>query len=256
MTSSFFLFAKKATATTTHVRTMPKNSSQQGNVLFMILLAVLLLVALSMAIMQSNRGTGTASDGIMETYYSTISNQLSTMAAETMRLMVTGCDPERIQLIGDPNNGAMQPTWKAGECALWNTRGGRVSWVVDNGGGVAYPGGAREYGVGEINVKNIGSDTRNDIIVWANLDLDVTLNSAAKRTQFCDFYNTKHGLVTAPYPAQSGSNFFGNNGTLSNDGLPKVNFNGPSNYDGKPTGCFTISGGAGETIVYMVAIER
>ncbi len=105
-------------------------SSERGNVLFYILIAVALLAALSVAISQSGRGNiNKLSEDKARLYATEILEYANIVASATAQLRLRGCDDDEISLensvvAGYTNAGAPADN----SCHIFHTGGGGVQW--------------------------------------------------------------------------------------------------------------------------------
>jgi len=119
----------------------PNRHSQRGNVLFIILIAIGLFAALSVAISNSGNSGMSAEPEKIVLGASQIKQYFASVRKEVMRMKVTnGCGSENFdwrnnhwkRLNGSPSNGILQgpQTPKAG-CAIFKSRGGPISDTID-----------------------------------------------------------------------------------------------------------------------------
>lgn len=99
-------------------------ANQNGNALFLILIAVVLFAALSVALMRSgNVGGNSVSNENMKIEYSRLQNIAASAAGNFHRLHIHGCSDTDFDLDPNPNNA---PTGRPA-CRLFNTHGGPLS---------------------------------------------------------------------------------------------------------------------------------
>ena len=159
--------------------------TQSGNALFIILIAVALLGALSYAVTQSNRGGVTAlTDEKAKLYATEILDYAQVVANAVAQLRLRGCDETEISF---ENNVASaiytnsnSPSDKT--CHVFHPSGGGLSWNVPDDGMVAGGASADSWGVYESNeIQGIGTSGGNDenvdiALFLKNITLSICLN--------------------------------------------------------------------------------
>lgn len=143
--------------------------NQNGNALFLILIAVALFAALSYAITKSGRGGGSISKEQAEIDYAKISNSLSAARAEFIRLRISGC--------GIVDIGRQSGDAAASGCALWAEDGGSI---IDSSTDTL-----TSVNFAPVIMKDIGSDDQ-DFIVY------VRAPDTAHYESLCNKFNAKN----------------------------------------------------------------
>ena len=164
-----------------------KYKYEQGNVLFLILIAVVLFAALSYAVTKSTQGGGKGvNEEKMRTAAAGIQQYVADMRSAVQRLMVSnGCTIENldwrnnhwVRLDGDPSVGIWHnPISPKDGCGVFSSYGGSISDSVDF---VAYGDKGNRDGwrvkpghatVDWVNRKNEGSEANDIAIIFRGMD--------------------------------------------------------------------------------------
>ena len=110
---------------------MKRSSSQNGNVLFLILIAVILFAVLSYAVTRSSRGGGPSADADKKNLdVSATLQYLTGIRAAIQRMMINGCDETQISFempaTGTYYHNPNSPTDK--HCNVFDPAGGGISF--------------------------------------------------------------------------------------------------------------------------------
>lgn len=227
-------------------------NNEQGNVLFLILIAVALFAALSYAVTSSTRsGGGDASSETNLISSAQISQYPASINTAIMRMVIGGTSVSDIRF----NRPSEFDDLDADTIGVFHPSGGGATYIpapsdimVDGLPGDWTFNGDLE--VPEIGVTGAGG---NDIIAFL-----VGLKSA-----ICSRINEKHGLPTT-IPVLNGDRSTQYTTRMYDDGtsdytLPVVDVpdidDGAGTFDGQPFGCFQNAGG-GDYVYYHVIIDR
>lgn len=240
--------------------------NQNGNVLFLILIAVALFAALSYAVTQSSRGGGNADKETLQLKATEILQYGALLKATTDKLrLINGCDLTELSIEADWNadgsidgsssdrHNTTSPT--DGSCHYFDSNGGGLSLKREISGidSSRYDKGLRLHG--NLAIAGFGSDTMSELI------FTFRLNPTAENQALCNAYNRvlglpedladSHNAQMMTYFSWSGSFTDGNN-TASTAGDSATALNG------QPAGCYdtTIAYDAGGYVFYYVLAER
>jgi hypothetical protein len=246
---------------------MYENSIQRtkdnGNVLFLILIAVALFAALSYAITQSSRGGGNASDDKYQLHASEFLQYASSIRSSIQRLqIINGCDITEISFYNDVISAFLQTRTSNTNspldfsCNIFHTNGADLT-VID-----PYPHNI------EISTEPTSSVNRSYLFtdrgqvrgIGVDYDNEVFMVIRGVKREFCEAFNK---LVLNNSTIYSGN--VGNHLTL-HDGLFDVQDGGNDSYAamgyagqnielyGQRAAC--VLGGDGSYSVYIVVAER
>ena len=226
-------------------------TTQSGNVLFLILIAVALFAALSYAVTQSTRGgQGNASKETRELVASQMMQYGASMRDTVTRLRVSnGCTVRQISFENTLVTGYANPEAPVNRsCHVFDAAGGGMAYQYPpKGAETTYAGGTsagfEKYGFNaNMRVQNIGS-TNVELLMWTMTNREI-----------CDAVNARLGIAT-------GDEVFANN-TLAtmftgSYGSPGTDTLGNEAYPpGQITGCLYRAAYPGQYIFYAVLIER
>ena len=155
---------------------MPKNTSESGNVLFIILIAVALFAALSYAVTSSSRsGGGNISKEKIALEIGQIEQFISSVRQEIMRIkIIGGYDYYNIDYSGFYSQPARNNFCTNNGCRLFSTNGGNLTPRSDLS--------LATYWFGNISVQDVGSDLK-DFIMLGTLTEEI-----------CTAINDKYGI--------------------------------------------------------------
>lgn len=216
---------------------MTHHTSQRGNALFLILIAVILFAALSYAITQSNQGNASnVTRDRLDIEYSKVSSILNLGVSEYNKLRLHGCAIKDIQSL-------TYDTVTVPACAFYGKDGGPFPYNADT---------LRDYMVIGEPIPHIGSDLVDVILVANYVDSGDTEQNAV-HAKLCDFFNEKNGIT---YTQDLNYTDFG----TASYALTGVNNTPatslmPSAFNGKNQGCIYDANFLGYQF-YMVAEER
>lgn len=236
-------------------------SSNQGNVLFLILIAVVLFAALSYAVTQSSRGGGNANKEKASIVASELVEYASTLRQAILRLkLIKHCDDTEINFDAPSHTGYTNGSAPAdGSCDVFGSSGGGMSLI-------APPTGTSTndwYFAGNLILHNAGGV--NSDLDTANTDLAIILFDISE--DVCLAINKGIGIDGIPVDGSSYSNTTKFTGTYiigeNVNGLPGSSQPSPCigtpatpNLCGVPTGCFQEETGGQRYVFYSALIER
>lgn len=188
-------------------------TSERGNILFLILLAVVLFAALSYAVTQSMRGGGKdASPEKLELTYSKIQNVLALITIEAQRKRIVSCSYLDIS-----NN--------TNACGIFQ----------GSGGGIATADVGKDfnllYSATVINLPQIGTASCPEFVAYAMVN-STDGNRWAEGDALCNLVNKKNGIT---YTLDDSANHFD-----SSTGDPTAcggTTDYPAAFNGKMQGC-------------------
>ncbi len=224
---------------------------EDGNVLFLILIAVALFAALSYAVTSSTRSSGNAgseTDGIGAAQ---ITQYPAGVSTSIVRMIIAGTSVEEIRFnrpseYDDLDSVAIGVFHPSGGGATYNPAPADI--MVDGNSG--------QWGFnGELEVPDIGlaGAGGNDIIAFL----------VGIKQSICRKINKEHGLgnvipvlssdLSTEYTTRMFDDGSSDYGLPSND-VPDIT-DGANSFDGRPFGCFQNNGG-GDYVYYHVVVER
>ena len=158
--------------------------NKNGNVLFLILIAVALFAALSYAITSSSRGSGTIDRENAAITASEISEYINNLRFGIKRLkIVNGCEDRELNFnnpIETGYNNTSAPT--DGSCDVFGAKGANLTFSRPSAG----TGADEPYYITGIRYLKVGDDSLADIIIYLPL----------KNKAVCDAINNRHDLPT------------------------------------------------------------
>jgi hypothetical protein len=235
-------------------------SRNQGNVLFLILIAVALFAALSYAVTQSSRSGGDSSreTGLLNS--ASIAQSATAMQTAAMRMTLSGISTSSLLFTPPADFGANTERY------VFHPQGGGATYseVPAKTMGRSTPG--KWVVNGRFNISAVGSPLADIIAFLPGIPLET-----------CRDINVRNGLFTGATPpgtptafaaaqhtvynlSMSDADTRGSNGqgnisvnAAINDASP-VSFH--ANYAGYPVGCFQNGGTDGEYVYYFTLVER
>ncbi len=225
---------------------------ENGNVLFLILIAVALFAALSYAVTSSTRSSG--GDASSETNLissAQITQYPSSISTAIIRMIISGTDPTEVRF----NRPAEYTDLDSTEIGVFHPAGGGSTYnpapadimVSGNAGQWVFNA---ELEVPDIGIAGAGG---NDIIAYL----------IGIKQSICKKINKEHGLgdvaplLTADRSGDYADRMFddGNSDyTVPTVDSPDID-DGSNSFDGQPFGCFQNFGG-GDYVYYHVVVER
>lgn len=193
-------------------------NKERGNILFLILLAVVLFAALSYAVTQSMRGGGNdASKEKMQLTYAKLQNRWALLAGQATRRRLEGCS------VTDLGSGPASP-----ECDLWSTKnGGNGDNLFELDAAIGLTG--RE-GVTDSVFFPVGSSSCPDAAINFSFASSDDNKSAL---DLCNYINQKNGIT---YTIEEDKAYISENQVDSKCGAPYVS-TFPAVFANKLEGC-------------------
>ena len=225
--------------------------SQSGNALFIILIAVALLGALSYAVTQSSRGGAEAlTDEKAKLYAAEILEYAQVVSNAVAQLRLRGCDESEISfennLVSGYTNGN-SPSDKT--CHVFYPSGGGLSWNVPDDGMIVGGASADGWGVYYGNqIKNVGTNGGESDIILSLKDIDtnicIQLNKRLSIGASLSSLPNDGGLINGPFIGS-----FGVNVEIGDE---------DSALEGQKAACYVDGGAtlspAGQNVFYKVLI--
>lgn len=220
--------------------------NERGNILFLILLAVVLFAALSYAVTQSMRGGGKdASDETISTQASQIMQIAATLEQSVMRLrLANNCSDTQLSFVNsvsaaDYTNNSAPGTF---QCHMFRPEGAGMAWP-------AVPKGANDgtewVVVGRTCVTEVGTGGAPTCApVNGDIYADLTLILPNVSKKLCTLINKQVGVENpgGDPPQENNNGYFAVpfSGSYANSGLAEIGgYTDEAVYlNGKPTGCF------------------
>ena len=214
------------------------DDKQNGNVLFLILIAVALFAALSYAVTQSSRGGGNADSEVRALTASKLDQIIANINVGIQRLHLKGCAYEDISfystLYGTPSDFDNANTPVAGgdfSCHLFNPEGGGISWFgEDMSDEICTAAGCGSVTItfsGDFSIDGVGTSDAELIMIIDGFEENL-----------CDLYNERIGITGDPpvdtADLTSSDYFVGS----FEDSSPKVIGDDASEFSGQYTGCY------------------
>ncbi len=227
-------------------------NKQDGNVLFLILIAVALFAALSYAVTSSTRSSSNdAGSGTNLISSAQITQYPAGISAAVVRMIIAGTSPTEIRF----NRPAEFSTLDYDELGVFHPNGGAASYIPAPANVMVNGNPGQWVFNAELEIPQIGLDGAggNDIIAYL-----IGIKQA-----ICSKINDEHGLGTA-IPVLNADRSGQYTRRMYDDGVsdytvpsvdvPDISDNSNS-FDGQPFGCFQNLGG-GDYVYYHVVIER
>lgn len=236
----------------------PTRIQESGNVLFLILIAVVLFAALSYAVTQSSRSGGGGADGEANLVNSAqITQYPASVRTSIVRMIIGGVDVTQLNF-DPPTDFATTCDATPAPCVFHPNGGGATSVtapaaVTASGNQVAW------IFTSDFSIENIGT-TANDIIamlpgvggaICARLNTELGISD----TPDGDSDGVAAGPSTDPDETHNMDNDNTGIGTAA-DGVAAFDIDG--NFSGQPFGCYDINDGdnASTLVYYHVLVER
>ena len=221
----------------------------QGNVLFLILIAVVLFAALSYAVTQSSRGSGNADEETLKLVASEMLQDAALMTQAVQRLMlIKGCSDTQISVQydwdsdgtlennGDDNYNSSAPSDRS--CHIFFPEGAGTPWKTK-------PGGLLDSDIlnsyrleGNTLIYGFGDDTKSELIFALIMD------NTERMQALCDTINEMVGLPKDQSASVNYSWMPAFRGTYSDPPGGSRNIGdvaGEADFISQPTGCFRTS---------------
>ncbi|MGB1077322.1 MAG: hypothetical protein ACPG05_03370 [Bdellovibrionales bacterium] len=230
------------------------NNTQKGNVLFLILIAVVLFAALSYAVTQSTRGGGDTSEETVGFQVAELQQVVANVRTAILRLKMNGCSNEEISVYSTmyaaPAGFDNVNTPVAGgdfSCHIFHPDGGGVTYFREDKRDICIPTGCDT---------TVLSVTGNHSVVNVGTSLPELMYFVDRVTdEFCEAWNEEVGVGT-PIP-QDNARIVGADhwsGTFD-DGSPSIIGDQATELEGLDMGCF-FSTTENVNNFYAVLIER
>lgn len=227
-------------------------SKEDGNVLFLILIAVALFAALSYAVTSSTRTGGGSADSETNLISSAqITQYPSAVSTAVVRMIISGSTAEEIRF----NRPAEYSDLDTNDIGVFHPQGGSATYIPAPADRMVGTSPGQWVFNAELEIPNIGLSGAggNDIIAYL-----VGIKQA-----LCSKINEEHGLGTAipvlnaDRSAQYGARMYDDGTTdyaFPTTDVPDID-DGSGSFDGQPFGCFQNAGG-GDYVYYHVIVER
>ncbi len=229
-----------------------KNTNEDGNVLFLILIAVALFAALSYAVTSSTRSSG--GDASSETNLissAQITQYPAAVSTSIVRMIIGGRSIDEIRFNRPSEYGTLDSTG----IGVFHPSGGGATYIQAPGD-IMVDGLAGNWVFnGELEIPDIGlaGAGGNDIIAYL----------VGVKQSICSKINVEYGLGTtipvlnADRSGDYGDRMFDNgvaDYALPVGDVPDID-DGSGAFDGQPFGCFQ-NAGPGDYVYYHVIVER
>ena len=232
--------------------------AQEGNVLFLILIAVALFAALSYAVTQSSRGGNNASKETNILNSAQITQYPTQIRTAVLRMMIDGNDPANLlfntpadfttlSTNGTSNLGVFHPN--GGEAVYQQPASGLVSTTVNSD--------QRWYFNANYEIGNIGLPSVGEIVAFLpgiSSAMCTKLNEEYGITGIPEFGADVLGGATTDADISKGEGTDSVASAAYDTDLGHIDF--PSDLDGQPFGCFENNSGTGIYVYYHVLVER
>ena len=231
--------------------------SEQGNVLFLILIAVALFAALSYAVTQSTRsGGGDASSEASLVNSAQLTQYPASIRTSIVRMVIGGADVDTLEFNQPVDFAGCNVDSGAETRCVFHPAGGGATYskapadVMDTGSGDWFFNGENE-------IHLIGTSTGDDTSTAATADLIAFLPGIT--TGICNKINEELGI--SGVIAETSIDFTSASNMVNPDASTDTSIGGGgatigfdnATFDAQPFGCFTQGG---QNIYYHVLIER
>ena len=236
-----------------------RRSNEEGNVLFLILIAVALFAALSYAVTSSTRsGGGDASSETNLISSAQITQYPASVSTSIVRMIISGTAVSEIRF----NRPSEFATLDSNPIGVFHPQGGGATFIQAPGD-IMESGNAGPWVFNaDLEVPEIGTDGvgGNDVIAFL----------IGIKQSICSKINVEYGLASTPpvLAADLSGTSAGDYGRrMYDDGGTDYTFpagdataandidDGAGAFDGQPFGCFQ-NAGAGDYVYYHVIVER
>ena len=233
----------------------PQRLSEAGNVLFLILIAVVLFAALSYAVTQSSRSGGGGADGEANLVNSAqITQYPASVRTSIVRMIISGIDVTQLEFNPPSDFGSLTDN----SFGVFHPSGGGATHVTAPAAVTASGSQAQWIFTSDYAIENIGT-TANDIIAFlpgigaaicARLNTELGIGA----TDDTDSDGIGIGATTVPVDANTMDN--GNTGIGAAAAAPGTLIDG--DFSTQPFGCYdSAATGSTDTLVYYhVLVER
>ena len=232
--------------------TMFSRTGEHGNVLFLVLIAVILFAALSYAVVGSTRNQGNNNDGVTTIGTAELNQYPASLRLVTMTMRLDGVDVDQFEF-NPPSNFA---TLTSAQVGIFHPQGGGASY--QNASPSVMESGAQGqwFFNAEFEIENLGlsvgaSSQGNELVAFL----------PGVKESVCAKVNDRVGLSTAipDSSADLSANYRVNMDDAyslpaSETVLGVAGGNGTDILSGQPFACFRNNGG--EYVYYQVLVER
>ncbi|MGH1375364.1 MAG: hypothetical protein ACRBCK_03360 [Alphaproteobacteria bacterium] len=234
------------------IKKRKRAGAEDGNVLFLILIAVALFAALSYAVTSSTRtGGGDASGETLLIRSAQVTQYPAGISTAIVRMIIAGVSVDEIRF----NRPAEYTDLDTNGLGVFHPSGGKASYVAVPAD-MMFDGNAGQWIFnGELEVPEIGiADTGGNDIIGFLVGL---------KQSICMRINEEHGLgatipvLNADRSTEYTTRMFDDGTTdyvLPTGDVPDID-DGSGMFDGQPFGCFRNAGG-GDYVYYHVVLER
>ena len=232
--------------------------AERGNVLFLILIAVVLFAALSYAVTQSSRSGGGGTDGEANLVNSAqITQYPASVRTAIVRMIIGGVDVTQLNF-DPPSDFAATCNGNPTPC-VFHPQGGGATAVTAPAAVTADGSQAAWIFTSDFSIENI-STTANDIVAMlpgVGAAICARLNTELGISNVPD--GDGDGVAVGPSTDPDETNNMDNNNTgigTPADGVAAFDIDG--NFSGQPFGCYDINDGnnASTLVYYHVLVER
>lgn len=240
-------------------KTMKKNfKAQEGNVLFLILIAVALFAALSYAVTQSSRGGNNASKETNLLNSAQITQYPTQVRTAVLRMMIDGNDPANLKF-NTPADFASLSTNGIKGLGVFHPEGGEAVYQEPTSGLVstAVNSDERWFFNGNYEITNIGLPGVGEIIAYLpgiSQAMCTKLNEEYGVTGIPEFGSDVLGGAVTDVDISQGDGTDSVASAAYDTALGDVDF--PAALAGQPFGCFENNSGTGVYVYYHVLVER
>lgn len=227
-------------------------NNENGNVLFLILIAVALFAALSYAVTSSTRTGGGSADSETNLISSAqITSYPSSVSVTVGRMIISGSTAEEIRF----NRPSEYTNLDSDDIGAFHPNGGSATYIPAPADVMVGTAAGEWVFNAELEIPEIGLSGAggNDVIAYL----------IGVKQAICRKINEEHGLgsvipvLSADRSVQYSSRMFDDGSsdyTFPTADVPDID-DGSGSFDGQPFGCFQNAGG-GDFVYYHVIIER